>query len=248
MRQLIVGNWKMNGLHSDLGEINAIAASVAMRPPGAEIALCVPATLISRAVMTAAGRLAIGGECCHAEIEGPYTGEISAEMLVDAGARCVILGHSERRSANSETNSYVAATARAAARAGLSAIICIGETPGQHIDGTAKTACRRQLLGSVPERSSAQAIAIGYEPLWAIGSGKTPDPDEIVDMHTFIRRCLVEHLGPEGHVIRILYGGSVDGENAPTILALPEVGGALVGGASLSADHFEAVIKAASGC
>ncbi len=164
MRQLIVGNWKMNGLGSDLGEIDAIATSVASQPPGADIVVCVPATLVSRAAIVAAGRIAIGGECCHPKIDGPHTGEISSEMLVDAGAASVILGHSERRAANGETDAYVAATAEAAARAGLDAIICIGETAEQHADGTEPERRPRLTKSPICTRSSEAACSLTSAP------------------------------------------------------------------------------------
>ena len=246
MRPLIAGNWKMHGLAPQLGEIEAIAASVRAAPPFADILICLPATLIARAVQTAAGRIAIGGEDCHTEIAGAFTGDVSAEMLKDAGASAVIVGHSERRQHHGETDAIVAAKARAARRAGLLAIICIGETKSQRLDGKALSVCGDQIAGSVPEGMAASAIAIGYEPLWAIGSGHMPTSQEIAEMHAHIRQCLVARLGMEGKGVRILYGGSVKPSNAREILALPEVGGALVGGASLKAADFKAIFRAAS--
>jgi len=244
MRPLIAGNWKMHGLAAQLGEIEAIAASVKAVPPSADILICLPATLIARAVRTAGGRIAIGGEDCHAEIAGAFTGDISAEMLKGAGAGAVIVGHSERRQHHGETDPIVAAKAKAACRAGLLAIICVGETQSQRLDGKALSACDDQIAGGVPEGITASALAIGYEPLWAIGSGHMPTSEEIVEMHAHIRRCLAVRLGTEGKEVRILYGGSVKPSNARDILALPEVGGALVGGASLKAADFEAIIRA----
>ena len=175
MRPLIAGNWKMNGLAWQLGEIEAIAASVKAKPPFADILICPPATLIARAVQTAAGRIAIGGEDCHTEIAGAFTGDVSAEMLKDAGASAVIVGHSERRQHHGETDAIVAAKAKAARRAGLLAIICIGETKSQRLDGKALSVCGEQIAGSVPEGMTSSAIAIGYEPLWAIGTGRHAD-------------------------------------------------------------------------
>ena len=246
MRPLIAGNWKMHGLAPQLGEIEAIAASVRAAPPFADILICLPATLIARAVQTAGGRIAIGGEDCSAEIAGAFTGDISAEMLKDAGASAVIVGHSERRQHHGETDAIVAAKARAARRAGLLAIICIGETKSQRLDGKALSVCGDQIAGSVPDGMTASAVAIGYEPLWAIGSGHMPTSEEIAEMHAHIRQCLAVRLGTEGKEVRILYGGSVKPSNARDILALPEVGGALVGGASLKAADFEAIFRAVS--
>jgi triosephosphate isomerase len=244
MRPLIAGNWKMHGLAPQLGEIEAIAASVKATPPFADVLICLPATLIARAVQTVAGRIAIGGEDCSAEVSGAFTGDISAEMLKGAGAAAVIVGHSERRQHHGETDAIVAAKAKAARRAGLLAIICIGETKAQRLGGNALTACGDQITGSVSEGMTASDVAIGYEPLWAIGSGHVPTSDEIAEMHAHIHQCLAARLGPEGKGIRILYGGSVKPSNARDILALPEVGGALVGSASLKAADFEAIIGA----
>jgi triosephosphate isomerase len=246
MRPLIAGNWKMHGLAPQLGEIEAIGASVKAAPPFADILICLPATLIARAVQTAGGRIAIGGEDCSAEVAGAFTGDISAEMLRDAGASVVIVGHSERRQQHGETDAIVAAKARAARRAGLLAIICIGETKSQRLDGKALSVCGEQIAGSVPEGMTSSATAIGYEPLWAIGTGHTPTSEEIAEVHAHIRECLVARLGAEGDKVRILYGGSVKPSNARGILALPEVGGALVGGASLKAADFEAIFRAVS--
>ncbi len=242
MRALIAGNWKMHGLTPQLGEIDAIAASLALTPPRADVLICPPATLLARAVQTAAGRLAIGGQDCHTDSAGACTGDISAEMLRDAGASAVILGHSERRQHHGETDAMVAAKANAARRAGLLAIICIGETESQRKDGKALGVCGDQIAGSVP--LGIASVAIAYEPLWAIGTGRTPDPNEIAQMHAHIRLCLTARLGAEGHAVRILYGGSVNPTNAREILALPDVAGALVGGASLKAADFEAIVRA----
>jgi triosephosphate isomerase len=243
MRPLIAGNWKMNGLAQQLGEIEAIAISVKASPPLADILICPPTTLIERAVRTAAGRIAIGGQNCHAEIAGAFTGDVSAEMLEDAGASAVIVGHSERRQHHGETDAVVAAKAKAVCRAGLLAIICIGETKSQRSDGKALSVCGDQIAGSVPEGMISSATAIGYEPLWAIGTGHTPTAAEIVEMHAHIRLCLTVRLGAEGRKVRILYGGSVNPANAREILTLPEIGGALVGGESLKARDFEAIFR-----
>lgn len=246
MRPLIAGNWKMHGLTPQLGEIEAIGASVRAAPPFADILICLPATLIARAVQTAGGRIAIGREDCSAEIAGAFTGDVGAEMLKDAGASAVIVGHSERRQHHGETDAIVAGKARAARRAGLLAIICIGETKSQRLDNKALFVCGAQIAGSVPDGTTASAIAIGYEPLWAIGTGHMPTSEEIAEMHAHIRECLAVRLGTEGKDVRILYGGSVKPANARDILALPEVGGALVGGASLKAADFEGIFRAVS--
>ena len=236
----------MNGLAAQLGEIETIAASAKATPPLADILICPPATLIARAAQTAAGRIAIGGENCHTEIAGAFTGDVSAEMLKDAGASAVIVGHSERRQHHGETDAIVAAKAKAARRAGLLAVICIGETKSQRLDGKALSVCGDQIAGSVPDGMTASVAAIGYEPLWAIGTGHMPTSEEIAEMHAHIRQCLLARLGADGKKVRILYGGSVKPSNARDILVLPEVGGALVGGASLKAADFEAIFRAVS--
>ena len=245
MRQLIAGNWKMHGLKAELREIEAVAAVAARVPPHVEILICPPASLLADAARTAAGRIAVGGQDCHPEVSGAHTGDISAEMLKDAGASAVIVGHSERRQNHCETDALVAKKALAAKRAGLLAIVCVGETQEQRANGAALTTCGEEIFASVPRGMTASALAIGYEPLWAIGSGQMPTSQEIVHMHAHIRQCLVEHLGAEGKAVRILYGGSVKPSNARAILALPEVGGALVGGASLKSGEFSAIVASA---
>ncbi len=243
MRQLVAGNWKMNGLGADLAELEALKPAM----PGAacEVAVCPPATLLARAAWIAKGAVALGGQDCHAEAAGAFTGDVSAEMLKDAGAAYVIVGHSERRQYHGETDAQVAAKAQAAWRAGLHAIICIGESEAQRDSGQASEICHRQIEGSVPLEADGANTAIAYEPIWAIGTGKTATCDDIAAMHRHIRGCLVERLGPKSAGIRILYGGSVKPANAAEILALDDVGGALVGGASLKAQDFLAIIAAA---
>jgi len=245
MAQLIAGNWKMNGESAALAEIETVAEIVATSSADADILICPPATLISRASQTAAGRIAIGGQDCHPELCGAFTGDISAEMLRDAGASAVIVGHSERRQYYGETNELVSAKARAAWRAGLRAIICIGETEGERASGGHLNVCKDQLAGSVPKEATAQNTAVAYEPVWAIGTGKTATTADIAAMHAHIRSCLVNRLGEAAKGIRILYGGSVKPGNAREILATAEVGGALVGGASLKATDFHAIFSAA---
>jgi triosephosphate isomerase len=246
MRPLIAGNWKMNGLSPQLSEIEAIAASVKASPPHADILICPPGTLIAHAAQIAAGRIAVGGQNCHSEIAGAFTGDVSAEMLKDAGASAVIAGHSERRQNHGETDAVIAAKVKAARRAGLLAIICIGETKSQRQDGNALSVCGDQIVGSVPNGMTAATMAIAYEPLWAIGAGSTATSNEIVEVHAHIRQCLIARFGAEGKAMRILYGGSVKPSNARQILKLPEVGGALVGGASLKASDFEPIFEAIS--
>ena len=244
MRPLIAGNWKMHGLAAQLGEIAAIAASVHARPPAADVLICVPATLLSRAVQAAAGRIALGGEDCHAEASGPFTGDISAGMLKDAGATAVIVGHSERRKHHGETDAMVAAKAWAASRYGLSTIVCIGESDAQRRDGDALAVVGAQVAGSLPrDLVLSGTAAVAYEPLWAIGSGHVPTADQIAEVHRHVRTCLVTLAGVAGAGIRILYGGSVTADNAAEVLGVAEVGGVLIGGASLLAADFDAVLR-----
>ena len=244
MRSLIAGNWKMHGLGAQLAEIEAIAACVADGPPDAAVLLCVPATLVSRAVEVAARRVSIGGEDCGAESAGSFTGDVSAAMLKDAGATAVIVGHSERRRLHKETDATVAAKARAAWATGLSTIICIGETQAQRSDGVALSVCANQIKGSLPDGLPGPATtAIAYEPLWAIGSGHIPTPEEIAEVHLHIRSCLKAQVGAAGSDIRILYGGSATSHNATEILQIHEVNGLLIGGASLKANDFNAVLR-----
>lgn len=243
IRPLIAGNWKMHGLVAQLPEIGAIAASVEARPPAADVLICVPATLLSRAVQIAAGRIALGGEDCHAEACGPFTGDVSAAMLKDAGAAAVIVGHSERRLHHGETSRMVAAKATAAWRTGLSTIVCIGESEIQRRNGDALAVCGDQVSGSLPaDLARSGTVAVAYEPLWAIGSRRVPGSDQIAEMHRHVRSCLVALAGTAGAGIRILYGGSVTADHAREVLGVPEVGGVLIGGASLLAADFDAVL------
>jgi len=245
VRQLVAGNWKMNGLGADLAELDALRGGLAATPPACDVMVCPPATLLARAASAADGVFALGGQDCHSEGSGAFTGDISAAMLKDAGASAVIVGHSERRHGHGEGDALVAAKTEAAWRAGLGAIICIGETERQRDDGQAHRVCHGQIAGSVPAAAEAANTTIAYEPVWAIGSGKTPTTDDIRAMHAHIRQCLLDRLGPKGAAIRILYGGSVKPGNAREILALPQVGGALVGGASLKAREFLEIIASA---
>ena len=236
----------MNGLSSQLGEIEALAAWVAVTRPVAEIVICPPATLIMRAAQIAEGRIGIGGQDCHLGISGACTADISAQMLKDAGACSVIIGHSERRQHHGETDAMVAAKASAGLRAGLQVILCVGETQAQRADGKALSVCGDQIAGSVPGGATSAATALAYEPLWAIGTGHMPSSGQIIEMHAHICHCLEVRLGEEGRQVRILYGGSVKPSNARAVLALPGVGGALIGGASLKAEDFEGILHTVS--
>jgi triosephosphate isomerase (TIM) len=238
-RPLVVANWKMNGLQASIGELEKIIAG-ARTLASVDIVVCPPATLIASFAAAARGTpLAIGGQDCHAEVAGAYTGDISAEMLRDAGATAVIVGHSERRRYHSETDAAVRAKALAAQRAGLLAIICIGETRAERDAGQTRAVLRAQLDGSLPD--DAEGVAVAYEPVWAIGTGLTPTPDDVREMHTFIRARLSSRFAEIGRDMRILYGGSVRRSNAKQLLTVENVDGALVGGASLDAGEFLAI-------
>ena len=244
MRTLIAGNWKMHGLAPQLSEIAAIAAFAHARLSHADVLVCLPATLISRATQTADGRIAIGGEDCSAESAGAFTGDVSADMLKDAGATTVILGHSERRRFHHETDALVGAKAKMALRAGLTTIVCIGETQAQRRSGEALSVCGDQIAGSLPEDvAKSGKTAIAYEPLWAIGTGQVPTSKDIAEMHQHIRACLRSCAGLKGLDIRIIYGGSVNAENVHAVLETSEVAGVLIGGASLKAADFDAVLR-----
>lgn len=235
----------MYGLRAHLGEIRALAAAVKARPPEADILICPPATLIGLAVEAADSAIAIGGQDCHYDVTGAFTGDISAQMLKDDGASAVIVGHSERRKAYGDTDARVAAKAAAAHAAGLMAVICVGESKAVRDAGQALEVCARQIVASVPSAIGAHC-AIGYEPLWAIGGKEAAPVEAIAEMHDHIRQTLIGHLGAAGAQVRILYGGSVTADNAAQILTLPEVDGALVGRDSLSFSNFEAIIAAAA--
>ncbi|MEX2519380.1 MAG: triose-phosphate isomerase [Paracoccaceae bacterium] len=229
---LIAGNWKMNGSGESVAVIDAIAAGA---PEGPELLICPPATLIHRL----AGRgVAIGGQDCHAETSGAHTGDIAAPMLRDAGAVAVILGHSERRADHGEIDEAIAQKALAARGASLLAIICVGETEAERDAGEAPSVVARQIDGSVPNGAKADNTVIAYEPIWAIGSGRTPNANEIAEIHGAIRAQLIDRFGYEGAAMRVLYGGSMKPTNAAEILAIDNVDGGLIGGASLKAEDF----------
>ena len=243
MRKLAAGNWKMNGTTAALAEVSALLA--AHPAPACEMLLCPPATLIAQMAAAARGSvLRVGGQDCHAKAAGAHTGDISAPMLVDAGASYVILGHSERRADHAESDAVVRAKAEAALTAGLVAVICVGESEAQHDDGQTLAVIGAQLAGSVPDGASAANLVIAYEPIWAIGSGRTPTLAEIEQVHGAIRARLTARFGTAATAIRLLYGGSVKPSNAAEIFAVPEVNGALVGGASLKAADFGAIVAA----
>ncbi|HZT90170.1 MAG TPA: triose-phosphate isomerase [Stellaceae bacterium] len=240
--RLIAGNWKMNGLHADGVDLATALArrSKDNRLAGCELLVCPPATLLTAvAAAIADSGIALGGQDCHAAEKGAYTGDISAEMLKDAGCSHVILGHSERRQGHGESNGDVRAKALAAWRAGLVAIVCVGETRAEREGGRALAVVEAQLAGSLPDGAAASRLVIAYEPVWAIGTGLTPTLTDIAEVHAAIRRRI-----PEG--TRILYGGSVNPRNAREILSQADVDGALVGGASLKADDFWAIADAAA--
>ena len=244
-RKLIAGNWKMNGRAADLAVLDAILAGAAACP--ADLLVCPPATLVAAfAARAGSGTVAIGGQDCHAEPGGAHTGDVSAEMLADAGARAVILGHSERRADHGETDATVRAKAEGAWRAGLVAIVCVGETEAERDAGRAEAVVAAQLAASVPDGADAARLVVAYEPAWAIGTGRTPTVEEIAAIHAMMRTRLADRFGGEtGEAVRLLYGGSVKPGNAADVFAVPAVDGALVGGASLEAASFLAIAAAA---
>ena len=242
--KLIVGNWKMNGLGADLAEALALGAALQASPALARVGVCPPATLVERLSRAVGDVIEVGGQDCHAEPSGAFTGSVSAGMLVDAGARLVILGHSERRAAFHETDAEVAAKVDAALAAGLEPIICVGETLAQREAGEAVAVVSRQVAGSVSDALKGRAFAVAYEPVWAIGTGLTPTLQQIEEVQRAVRAALVARLGDDGLTAPILYGGSVKPSNAAEILHADEVGGALVGGASLKAEDFLGIIRA----
>ena len=242
--KLIAGNWKMTGLGASLGEVEALRAALAEAAPACRVALCPPATLIDRMARAAGEGIEIGGQDCRSESHGAFTGDVSAAMLRDAGATLVILGHSERRQGHGETDAVVAAKAEAALSAGLEPIICVGETLEQREAGRAVEVVRGQIMASLPEILAEKgAFAVAYEPVWAIGTGLTPSLEQIEAVHRAVRAAMIDRLGPAGAARPILYGGSVKPDNAREILTVPDVGGALVGGASLKAADFLGIVR-----
>lgn len=244
--KLIVGNWKMNGEVGGLAEFETLAARLKTDPCRVDVAVCPPATLIER--MRRIGEpaaIALGGQDCHSEARGAFTGSVSPELLAEAGCEFVIVGHSERRQMCGETDAVVSDKAAGAVRAGLTPIICVGETLAQREAGQAVAVVREQIIGSLNDRLAGRDWALAYEPVWAIGTGLTPTLEQIAEIHAAARAAMVERLGEGGRTAPILYGGSVNPSNARDILAVAEVGGALVGGASLKAADFLEIIRAA---
>ncbi|HYI49178.1 MAG TPA: triose-phosphate isomerase [Allosphingosinicella sp.] len=243
-RKLVAGNWKMNGNRAALAELAAIA-DAAREAGGADVAICPPFTLIAPAV-TRSGGLIVGAQDCHAEASGAHTGCISVPMIREAGAKLVIVGHSERRAGQRESDAEVRAKAAAALAAGLVAIVCVGESAAERADGRHLAIVEAMLLGSLPDEWEDGELVVAYEPIWAIGTGKVATPGDVAEMHAYVRVVLVRRYGERGLRIRILYGGSVKADNAAELFAVPDVDGALVGGASLTAAAFVPIVEAAA--
>lgn len=238
-RPLVAGNWKMNGLSASIAELDAVIAAAPDLAGKTDLMVCPPATLVAVFAARAKGSpVAIGGQDCHAEVSGAFTGDIAAEMLFDAGASAVIVGHSERRTYHEETDAEVCAKAKAAWRARLLAIVCIGETKDERVGGKTLDVLATQLAGSLPDGCTAKNLVVAYEPVWAIGTGLTPTTADVAEAHGFIREKLTARFGAEGEGVRVLYGGSVKPSNAAELMAVANVDGALVGGASLKANDF----------
>ena len=244
LRKLIAGNWKMNGTRAMLGELDAIAEA-ARAAAGLDIAICPPFTLVEACVAAAGDSVAIGGQDCHHAASGAHTGCVSAAMLADLGARYVIVGHSERRADQGERDADVRAKAEAALAAGLTVIVCVGETEAERDGGREGLIVAGQIEGSVPPAGTGETLVLAYEPVWAIGTGRTPTIAQVGAMHALIRAKLIALLGEAGAAVRILYGGSVKPANAAELMAVADVDGALVGGASLTAAQFVPIIEGA---
>ncbi len=245
IRPLVAGNWKMNGLRAALSEVTTLAQ---MHPtPACDVLICPPATLLAPMAEVAAGTsVAVGGQDCHAAASGAHTGDIAAEMIADAGGTAVIVGHSERRADHGEDDATVRAKAEAAIRAGLTAIICVGETEAERDAGRTLDVVLGQLAGSLPEGSLGASVVIAYEPVWAIGTGRMPELSDITEVHDALRSDLAKHMPEaEAALVRLLYGGSVKPGNAAEIFGVENVNGGLVGGASLKAADFGQIVAAA---
>ncbi len=244
-RPLVAGNWKMNGLTASLGEAAKLREHLEATNATCDVLICPPATLVAALATASKGSaLAVGGQDCHPKASGAHTGDVSAEMLADAGATYIIVGHSERRADHAETDAVVEAKARAAHRAGLIAIICVGETIEQRKSGRTLAVVGAQLAGSVPGDATATNTIVAYEPVWAIGSGLTPTVADVAEVHGALHAQLVSRFGATGQAMRLLYGGSVKPSNAKELMGVAHVNGALVGGASLKADDFLGIIAA----
>ena len=244
VKPLVAGNWKMNGTKKELTEIRALARALSKNKAKCDVMVCPPATLLSRMSGLKPKPILLGGQDCHANVSGAHTGDISAAQLKDASAKAVIVGHSERRADYGETDKMVKAKVEAAHKAGLMAIMCVGESGKQRRAGETLKVVQTQLRGSLPNKCTAKNTVVAYEPVWAIGSGATPTVEQIEEVHTALRKALVRRFGDEGAKMRILYGGSVKSANAKKLMAVPHVNGALVGGASLKAKSFLGIIKA----
>lgn len=248
IKPLVAGNWKMNGLQSALTELEAMVGGYTSdMKERAELAICPPATLVHAAALKSHGSgILIGGQDCHWQTSGAHTGDVSAQMLKDCGATFAIVGHSERRADHGETSATVEKKAHAAQTAGLTAIVCVGETEAERDAGQTLTIVADQLAESVPSSARADNTVVAYEPVWAIGTGRTPTEDDISQVHAMLRERLVQRFGADGGRFRLLYGGSVKPGNAATLMAIPDVNGALVGGASLKAADFLGIAAAYS--
>lgn len=243
VKALIAGNWKMNGTKKDLAEIKKLASALAKAKPACEVMICPPATLLSRMNDLKAKGIGLGGQDAHANESGAHTGDVSTAMLKDAGAKAVILGHSERRADYGETDKQVKAKVEAAHKTGLVAIMCVGESLKERKKGETLKVVQGQLRGSLPAACTAKNTVIAYEPVWAIGTGLTPTTEQVEEVHAALRKALVRRFGDEGAKMRILYGGSVKPANAEELMGVANVNGALVGGASLTAKDFGGIIK-----
>ncbi|MCP1470532.1 triosephosphate isomerase [Sphingobium sp. OAS761] len=243
-RKLVVGNWKMNGMKAQLGEVEAIG-TLAAAHPGVDVGLCLPATLIAAADAGKGGAF-VGAQDCHMKDSGAHTGCLSAAMLAEAGATWTIVGHSERRQDQGESDADIAAKALAARAAGLKVILCVGESLDVRDAGDAEAVVSAQLLASLPDGAAGDWLAIAYEPIWAIGTGRIPTMDAVDAMHRALRDALAGRIGDAAQAVRILYGGSMNGDNAAELLAIADVDGGLVGGASLTAAKFAPIVQAAA--
>ncbi len=244
--KLIAGNWKMNGVKADLAEVETLVQALGNLAPDCIVAVCPPATLLQQvSAKSGKGTIKTGGQDCHVAEKGAFTGDIGAAMLRDAGASYVIVGHSERRTLHAETDGMVKAKARAALDARLTPIICVGETQRERENGVAVTVVEQQLNGSTPALKAGETMVIAYEPVWAIGTGLVPSLEDIAEMHGAIRDWLGRHVGEAGAQVSILYGGSMKPDNARAILAIDDVDGGLIGGASLKVEEFLSIIRAA---
>lgn len=244
-RSMVAGNWKMNGLKESHDQLDALADILTTSTEAdCDVLLCPPFTLVASFAATSTTRILIGGQDCHTGVSGAHTGDISATMLADAGASHVIVGHSERRADHGETSDLVAQKAQAALAADLTAIICVGETEAERDSGKTLDVVLSQVSASIPSDASESSIVIAYEPVWAIGTGRTPTVDDVAEVHLAIRNALVERFGESGQAVAILYGGSVKPANAEELMGVDNVNGALVGGASLKATDFNGIIDA----